>query len=1178
MKRVLSLLALFLIPLLAVSQCDVLIEPGSVVVTDQGKGVMFEFQVTNNSNSIWYGDDVKMYWSLNTSAQIMSIQLSNANPSGLQPLNPGESMTFKTPYIDFPKLPSWFPSNPTNSNPWVESMEWPLYTLSFPFNGSWSPINLRLASCSLANGAWVYSSSGQPYYGSFNSNCKDDNQDLFCDCDLELISYDPETAEISIAINSSINCGCNYITDDNYGSCYVLSGSPSNNQTVKSISFGVHVQGLNENWLPCMTGLYHNGWAFHYPITDFLGWETGDTINTSLNPSSCWTDVQDLAPASSCLETVIWQINSSQTASLDDFPGEGWALTCGTCSNSTHKYPDIDISNNVAAWCLDIQDIYGCTDPEAENYYGLATVDDGTCQYVTITDLALDTVLYEVGCDSGGSYWSPTLYLTNLGTEPITEFCVKMQILGQTNDTLCFDTFTILPGETYELALANIYGWGVLSAHVLHVNGVNPGWWIQFGEDDNVGNNMLTQIINDAPECLSPDAVPFSKNEQYDCLNGELVIMNDVLIRNMGNDTLFTYCIQIPELNYDQCFNGYVETQYWIEPGAGQLITNIPPIPADLDFITIIVYNAAGELTEDTYNNTKQINLSVAGQPEACVDVEYIQATANLGCDSSTPFFMPVLEFVNTGLDPITNICVSLDLFSTTYDNQVCWSGNLMPGSSVYIEFPEILTSVAGGWVTVDAVNGSSFDFAPVAIVGLFDQWLNQAGDLCDVFGCTDPQANNYNPNADVDDGTCTYDIMGCTDPAANNYNSNANIDDASCTYDVFGCTDPQANNYNSNANVDDGTCTYDIFGCTDPIANNFNSLATVDDGSCTYDIYGCTDPNANNYDPSANIDDDSCQYNVYGCTDPTAINYDPLANVDDGTCIYGLAVLKYIDGECTVHCDQSGPYYFVTATFRNVGNVIITDFCAKWNVIGGEEIIECFDGVLQPGGITTLEYGPIYSNGTEIIIYLQELNGSAPDPQMTFYETLFCMDEAIAQCVYGCMDPNANNFNQDADFDDGSCQYTILGCTDTNALNFNPSANTDDGSCQYNVLGCTDPNALNFNPFANLDNGSCLYYDPCDDDAIPVYVPNVFTPNGDGINDVWQIITVSNCWLEWDIKIFNRWGNMIYQMTSPDQVWDGKTMGSDRLVSDGVYVCRIIARGPNARVFETITNITIFK
>ena len=82
-------------------------------------------------------------------------------------------------------------------------------------------------------------------------------------------------------------------------------------------------------------------------------------------------------------------------------------------------------------------------------------------------------------------------------------------------------------------------------------------------------------------------------------------------------------------------------------------------------------------------------------------------------------------------------------------------------------------------------------------------QW--QGGGYCPVYGCTDPSANNYNPNATQNNGSCTYNY-GCTDGSAWNYDPSAVINDGSCVYQ--GCMDPNANNYNSNATIA-GTCTY---------------------------------------------------------------------------------------------------------------------------------------------------------------------------------------------------------------------------------------------------------------------------------------------------------------------------------------------------------------------------------
>lgn len=104
-----------------------------------------------------------------------------------------------------------------------------------------------------------------------------------------------------------------------------------------------------------------------------------------------------------------------------------------------------------------------------------------------------------------------------------------------------------------------------------------------------------------------------------------------------------------------------------------------------------------------------------------------------------------------------------------------------------------------------------------------------------DVYGCTDSNASNYNPNATINNGTCIYDVLGCMDKEAKNYNEKATKDDNSCEYYVLGCTDINANNYNKDADKDDGTCEYDVKGCMDSSAENYNKNATVDDGSCSY-------------------------------------------------------------------------------------------------------------------------------------------------------------------------------------------------------------------------------------------------------------------------------------------------------------------------------------------------------
>ncbi len=89
----------------------------------------------------------------------------------------------------------------------------------------------------------------------------------------------------------------------------------------------------------------------------------------------------------------------------------------------------------------------------------------------------------------------------------------------------------------------------------------------------------------------------------------------------------------------------------------------------------------------------------------------------------------------------------------------------------------------------------------------------------------------------------------------------------------IYGCTDSTAFNYDPNANIDDGSCVPFIYGCTDSTAFNFDPLANTDDGSCIPVIYGCTDSSANNYNALANTDDGSCVYDTVGIFTVEPIN-----------------------------------------------------------------------------------------------------------------------------------------------------------------------------------------------------------------------------------------------------------------------------------------------------------------
>ena len=73
-------------------------------------------------------------------------------------------------------------------------------------------------------------------------------------------------------------------------------------------------------------------------------------------------------------------------------------------------------------------------------------------------------------------------------------------------------------------------------------------------------------------------------------------------------------------------------------------------------------------------------------------------------------------------------------------------------------------------------------------------------------------------------------------------------------------------------------------------------------------------------------------------------------------------------------------------------------------------------------------------------------------------------------------------------------------------------------------------------------------------------WIPSAFTPNDDGVNDEFRVVfNNSSSVTEYTFFIFNKWGEVIFSSTDPDEIWDGKYKGV--LVQADTYVFKIIGK-----------------
>jgi gliding motility-associated-like protein len=133
-------------------------------------------------------------------------------------------------------------------------------------------------------------------------------------------------------------------------------------------------------------------------------------------------------------------------------------------------------------------------------------------------------------------------------------------------------------------------------------------------------------------------------------------------------------------------------------------------------------------------------------------------------------------------------------------------------------------------------------------------------------------------------------------------------------------------------------------------------------------------------------------------------------------------------------------------------------------------------------------------------------------------------------------------------------------------------SNTTGDPIHQYYVLGDVRPCIVTFNSPARCSDTFCIDLEIWFEAALGV--PNAFSPNGDGVNDVHFVEGKGITFM--DIKIFNRWGQLVFRSTDQKIGWDGRFNGKPQEME--VYVYSINVEFVDGTTMNKSGNITLLR
>ncbi len=300
---------------------------------------------------------------------------------------------------------------------------------------------------------------------------------------------------------------------------------------------------------------------------------------------------------------------------------------------------------------------------------------------------------------------------------------------------------------------------------------------------------------------------------------------------------------------------------------------------------------------------------------------------------------------------------------------------------------------------------------------------------------------------------------------------------------------------------------------------------------------------NSQNINPTSSGTDTAYVMDANGCTATATVN---VTVYPMPTAVFSSDVVSGCEPVCVNFTDNS--------SIANPGNITAWDWdFGDGNTSTSQNPIHCY---------TT-------SGNYTVILSVKSADGCTNTITMTNYINVFANPIAVfSASPQPTTIVNAQIYFTDMSVNASSWQWSFGDVLNSTSNLQNPSFTYFTPTCYLVLLNVTSPDGCT----------DSVSHPVCIDPDVEIYVPNAFTPNGDIHNEIFIPVGTGLDANNYQLWIFDRWGNMIFTTKDMSKGWDGRANGGQDICQADTYVWKISTKDNTGNQHTLVGKVALIR